>query len=135
GVGTLGIVDDDRVALSNLQRQVLHDMAGLGRPKADSAAERLAALNPDVRVEVHRERLTAENVDRLVAAYDLVADGSDNFATRFLLNDACHRAGKTLVSAAIQQFDGQLATFKPHAGPDLPCYRCLHPEQPPGELD
>lgn len=135
GVGCIGIVDDDRVALSNLQRQILHDTAGIGRAKTDSAMDRLAALNPDVRIVAHRERLDADNADALVAAYDLVADGSDNFATRFLLNAACHRARKTLVSAAIQQFDGQLSTFKPHAGPDLPCYRCLHPEMPPADQD
>ncbi|MEQ8345490.1 MAG: molybdopterin-synthase adenylyltransferase MoeB [Sneathiellaceae bacterium] len=135
GIGTIGLVDDDVVALSNLQRQILHDMAGIGRRKTASGAARIAALNPDVRVIAHDERLTAANVAGLVGGYDLVADGSDNFATRFLLNDACYRAGRTLVSAAIQQFDGQLSTFKPHQGADLPCYRCLHPEQPPEELD
>lgn len=135
GIGRIGIVDDDRVSLSNLQRQVLHGTADIGRAKTDSAVERLAALNPDTRVIAHRERLDAGNVDTLIADYDLVADGSDNFATRFLLNAACHRARKPLVSAAIQQFDGQLSTFKPHAGPDLPCYRCLHPEVPSADQD
>mgnify|MGYP002823275768 FL=1 len=135
GVGTIGIVDDDAVSLSNLQRQILHDTAGIGRPKTESAVARVAALNPDCRVIAHALRLAPDNVDALVADYEIVADGSDNFATRFLLNDACFRARRTLVSAAIQQFDGQLATFKPHAGPDQPCYRCLHPEAPPEELD
>ncbi|CAO3418490.1 Molybdopterin-synthase adenylyltransferase (EC 2.7.7.80) [Azospirillum endophyticum] len=131
GVGTIGIVDDDTVDLSNLQRQVIHDESTLGHPKVDSAAARIRALNPDVRVEVHRMRLGRDNAMELIAGYDLVADGSDNFATRFLLNDACFLAGKTLVSAAILRFDGQLSTFKAHLGAPHPCYRCLFPEPPP----
>lgn len=131
GVGTIGIVDDDTVDLSNLQRQVIHDESALGRPKVESAAARIAALNPDVRVQVHQVRLNRDNVMDLLSGYDVVADGSDNFATRFLLNDACFFAGKTLVSAAILRFDGQIATFKAHLGAPHPCYRCLFPEPPP----
>ncbi|CAO3407744.1 Molybdopterin-synthase adenylyltransferase (EC 2.7.7.80) [Azospirillum largimobile] len=131
GVGTIGIVDDDTVDLSNLQRQVIHDESTLGLPKVESAAARIRALNPDVRVEVHRMRLNRDNAMDLIGRYDLVADGSDNFATRFLLNDACFLAGKTLVSAAILRFDGQLSTFKAHLGAPHPCYRCLFAEPPP----
>ena len=131
GVGTLGVVDDDVVDLSNLQRQVIHTTARIGAAKVASAEATLAALDPAIRLETHQTRLTAENVDRLVGAYDLVADGSDNFATRYLVNDACVRARKTFVSGALLRFEGQLATFKPHAGPEHPCYRCLFPEPPP----
>jgi adenylyltransferase/sulfurtransferase len=131
GVGTLGIVDDDIVELSNLQRQIIHATPRLGHRKTESAGLAIGALNPDVRVELHGERLTADNVDRLVAGYDIVADGSDNFATRYLVNDACVRAGTTLVSGALLRFEGQLSTFKPQAGPDHPCYRCLFPDAPP----
>lgn len=129
GVGTIGVIDDDAVDLSNLQRQVLHTTARVGVAKAYSAQSAVAAINPDVRVIPHRERLTVCNIEKLIAGYDVVADGSDNFATRFLVNDACFFAKKTLVSAAVLRFDGQLATFKPHAGG--PCYRCLYPEEPP----
>jgi adenylyltransferase/sulfurtransferase len=134
GVGTLGIVDPDIVDLSNLQRQVIHDGAMLGRLKVESAAARIAALNPDVRVETHPVRLTAANAAALMAGYDLVADGTDNFAARFLINDACFFARRTLVSAAILRFEGQLSTFKPHRGAGHPCYRCLFPEPPPPGL-
>jgi adenylyltransferase/sulfurtransferase len=130
GVGTLGIVDDDAVSLSNLQRQILHGTPDLGRPKVESAAETIAALNPDVRVIAHPERLTADNALDLVKAYDLVADGSDNFETRFLVNDACYLARVPLVSAAIGQFEGQLSTYKAYEG-GHPCYRCVFPEKPP----
>jgi len=129
GVGTLGVIDDDRVDLSNLQRQVVHDSSRIGQPKVDSAAARLAEINPEVRVTAYRERLLPENALDLIAGYDLVADGSDNFATRYLVNDACHLAGRTLVSAAIMRFDGQLTTFRSHQG-DLPCYRCIFGDQP-----
>ncbi|HLY58410.1 MAG TPA: molybdopterin-synthase adenylyltransferase MoeB [Stellaceae bacterium] len=131
GVGTLGIVDDDVVELSNLQRQVIHAQASLGRRKVESAAASLGALDPAIRLELHPERLDESNVERLVAGYDIVADGSDNFATRYLVNDACVAAGKTFVSGALLRFEGQLSTFKPHAGPAHPCYRCLFPEPPP----
>ena len=127
GVGTIGIVDDDTVSLSNLQRQIAHRTADIGRLKTDSAADAIAALNPETAVETHAARLAESNAGKLIAAYDIVADGSDNFATRFLINDTCMAAGRTLVSAAVTEFDGQLATFKP-AGP---CYRCLFPEPPP----
>ncbi|MBI1206036.1 MAG: molybdopterin-synthase adenylyltransferase MoeB [Azospirillum sp.] len=134
GVGALGVVDDDAVDLSNLQRQVIHDGSTLGQPKVESAARRIAAINPDVTVEAHRLRLGADNVAALIEGYDVIADGSDNFATRYLLNDACFFAGKTLVSAAILRFDGQLATFKAHRGASHPCYRCIFPEPPPRGL-
>lgn len=129
GVGTLGIVDDDTVDLSNLQRQVLHDSNSVGVPKVESAAERLRALNPDVTVIPHKTRLTADNALELIDGYDIVADGSDNFETRFLVNDACHLARKTLVSGAILRFDGQVSTFATHRGG--PCYRCIYGDIPP----
>jgi len=140
GVGTLGVVDDDTVGLSNLQRQVIHGTADLGRAKVDSAADALQAINPHVSVERHRLRLGPGNAADLIGRYDLVADGSDNFATRFLVADACHLAGRTLVSAAIMRFDGQLSTFRSHQGHGHdgranPCYRCLFPEQPPTTRD
>ena len=135
GVGTIGVVDDDVVALSNLQRQIAHATACVGTAKTASAAAAIAAINPDVRVVEHGVRLKADNALELIGAYDLVADGSDNFATRFLVNDACYFAGKTLVTAAIAQFDGQLATFKAYQAGDHPCYRCLFREAPPGDFD
>jgi adenylyltransferase/sulfurtransferase len=134
GVGTLGIVDDDVVDLSNLQRQIVHPTPRIGAPKVESARETLAALNPEVRVEPHRVRLDPSNVEALVGAYDLVADGTDNFATRYLLNDACFRLGRPLVAASLAPFDGQLSTFKAHLGPPHPCYRCLFREAPPPDL-
>jgi adenylyltransferase/sulfurtransferase len=134
GVGTIGVVDDDVVDLSNLQRQVIHGTDRVGAPKVESAREAVARVNPDVRLAPHRARLTAENAFALLADYDIVADGSDNFATRFLVNDACHLAGKTLVSAAILRFEGQIATFKSHLGPAYPCYRCLYRDAPPPGL-
>jgi adenylyltransferase/sulfurtransferase len=132
GIGTIGIVDDDDVDLSNLQRQIAHDVAAIGTPKVESAARAVARINPDVTVRPYRARITAANAADLIAEYDVIADGSDNFATRFLVNDACFFAKKTLVSAAILRFDGQLATFKPHDGG--PCYRCIFPEAPPDGL-
>lgn len=131
GVGTLGIVDSDRVELSNLHRQILHETADINRPKVESAADALEDLNPEVTIISHAERLTQENVDTLISAYDIVLDGSDNFETRFLVNEACHRLKKTLVSAALGRFEGQLSTFKSHLGSPHPCYRCLYPELPP----
>jgi adenylyltransferase/sulfurtransferase len=135
GVGTIGIVDDDLVSLSNLQRQIAHATARIGTPKTASAAATLAAINPEVRVVEHRARINAENAATLIAAYHLVADGSDNFATRFLVNDACYFARKPLVTAAIAQFDGQLATFKAYQEGDHPCYRCVFREAPQGDFD
>ena len=130
GVGTLGLVDDDQVSLSNLQRQILFKTTDVGRAKTEAAAEALADLNPGVKVVCHQMRLTAENAKSLIGDYDLIADGSDNFETRFLVSDTCVALKKTLVSAAVTEFEGQLATFKPQAG-DYPCYRCLYPAPPP----
>ena len=134
GVGRIGIVDDDSVELSNLQRQIIHGTASLGRTKVASAKATIAAINPEIKVETHAVRLTASNAAALVAGYDLVADGSDNFATRYLLNDACYLARKPLVSAALLRFDAQLSVFKAYLGPPHPCYRCLFPEAPPADL-
>lgn len=134
GVGTIGVIDDDAVDLSNLQRQIAHTTDRLGVPKVESAAQAARALNPDVTIEAHRARLTPANALELIRRYDLVCDGSDNFATRFLVADACHLAGRTLVSAAVLRFEGQVSTFKSHLGPPHPCYRCLHPEPPPEGL-
>lgn len=135
GVGTIGLVDHDVVDRSNLQRQVIHDEDSLGELKVESAARRIARLNPDVRLNVHAEKLTAANVERLISGYDVVADGTDNFDSRFLLNDACYFSGKTLVSAAILRFDGQIATYKARPGDAAaPCYRCIFPEPPPPGL-
>ena len=137
GVGTLGIVDDDTVSLSNLQRQIIHATKNINRPKTVSAGEMIAALNPGIEVIAHTVRLTAENAAGLVRDYDLVADGCDNFETRLAVSDACLAERKTLVSAALQKFDGQLSTFKPHqkdaSGNPLPCYRCLVPQAPPAQ--
>jgi adenylyltransferase/sulfurtransferase len=134
GVGTLGIIDDDRVSLSNLQRQVIHTTDGLGTAKVESAKRAIEAINPDVTVISHEARLTADNALDMISAYDLVADGSDNFETRFLINDASYFAERTLVSAAILRFDGQLSTFKAYAGDAHPCYRCIFREPPPAGL-
>ena len=135
GVGTLGVVDDDAVDLSNLQRQVLHDTSNIGLPKVESARKRLEEVNPECEVVLHPGRLERDNALELISAYDLVADGSDNFSTRYLVNDACYFAGKPLVSAAIMRFDGQLSTYKPSQrkageGDSHPCYRCLFGDQP-----
>jgi adenylyltransferase/sulfurtransferase len=130
GVGTIGIVDDDEVSLSNLQRQIIHQSNSIGTKKTESAKAAIEALTPDVQVIPHTERLTEENAADLIRQYTIVADGCDNFETRFLVNDTCVAEGRTLVSAAIGEFDGQIATFKPHAG-NYPCYRCLYPEPPP----
>ena len=131
GVGTIGIVDDDDVDLSNLQRQVIHTTAGVGTPKVDSAQEAMNALNPDVNVVKHPVRLDASNIMEIIEGYDVVVDGADNFPTRYLLNDATVRLGIPVVSASILGFDGQLSVFKPFDGP---CYRCLYPVPPPAEL-
>ena len=135
GIGTLGVVDDDEVSLSNLQRQIAHTTERVGMPKVESAAITVAAVNPHVNFVPHAMRLTAENAFELVSGYDLVADGCDNFSTRFAVSDACYFARKTLVSAAVGQFDGQISTFKPHEskpdGTPYPTYRCLLPEEPP----
>ncbi len=132
GVGTIGLIDGDAVDLSNLQRQVLHTTPHVGMPKVESGRQLLEALNPDVRVTTYQEPLDAGNIMTLLPDYDLVLDGSDNFGTRFLVNDACFFARKTLISGSIFRFEGQLATIKPHEG--HPCYRCLYPEPPPAGL-
>ncbi|MBR0657077.1 HesA/MoeB/ThiF family protein [Plastoroseomonas arctica] len=135
GVGRIGLVDHDALELSNLQRQVAHTTARIGRNKAESAAEALAALNPEVRVETHARRMDAEAARDLIPRYDIICDGTDNFATRFLLGDACHLLGRPLVSAAVLRFEGQLSVFRSHLGAPHPCHRCLHPEPPPeGEV-
>ena len=128
GVGTLGIVDDDVVDVSNLQRQVIHATVDVGRPKVDSAADRIAAINPLVRVERHQFRLTASNARQLVAAYDLVVDGADNFGTRYVVGDACALMGRPHVWGSIHRFDGQVSVWWPPHGP---CYRCVFPLAPP----
>jgi sulfur-carrier protein adenylyltransferase/sulfurtransferase len=131
GVGTLGIVDDDDVDLSNLQRQVIHTTRGVGTPKVDSAEAAINALNPDVEVVKYPVRLDASNIMEIIQGYDVIVDGVDNFPTRYLLNDATVRLGIPVVSASILGFDGQLSIFAPHDGP---CYRCLYPVPPPAEL-
>jgi molybdopterin/thiamine biosynthesis adenylyltransferase len=129
GVGTLGIVDFDTVDLTNLQRQLLHDTDDVGRPKVDSAAERLEGINPEVAVIKHNVVLNSENAFEILGQYDVVVDGSDNFPVRYLVNDATQMLGKPLVYGSIFQFDGQASVFLP--GPETPCYRCLFPEPPP----
>lgn len=129
GVGTIGIVDHDVVDLSNLQRQIAHTTDRIGAPKVESAAATAQALNPGTRLETHRLRLSAHDALELVSQYDIVCDGTDNFATRFLVADACVLAKRTLVSAAVLRFEGQLSVFKPHLGG--PCYRCLYAAPPP----
>jgi molybdopterin/thiamine biosynthesis adenylyltransferase/rhodanese-related sulfurtransferase len=131
GVGTLGIVDDDDVDLSNLQRQIIHTTDRIGTPKVDSAEAAIAALNPDVEVVKYPVRLDASNIMEIIEGYDVIVDGVDNFPTRYLLNDATVRLGIPVISASILGFDGQLSVFKPHDGP---CYRCLYPVPPPAEL-
>jgi adenylyltransferase/sulfurtransferase len=135
GVGTLGLVDDDTVSLSNLQRQVLHGTPDVGRPKVDSAADAVARLNPHVSVERHAVRFGPDNAAALVSAFDIVADGSDNFATRYAVADACLAARRPLVTAALGPFDGSLTTIRGYErGPDgtfNPTYRCLFPAPPP----
>jgi len=134
GVGTIGVVDDDLVDLSNLQRQIIHVGRDVGKPKTESATTKINALNSDVKVVQHSVRLSSENATAVIGKYDLVADGTDNFATRHLVNDTCVALKKTLVSAALGPFEGQLATFKPHAASGLPCYRCFLPEEPPVDM-
>ena len=134
GTGTLGVVDDDFVDLSNLQRQVIHGTGRIGAAKVESARETLGEINPEVTLVTHQTRLTAENALELIADYDLVADGSDNFATRFLVNDACYLAKTPLVSAALLRFEGQISTFKTYLGGEEPCYRCIFREPPPPGL-
>ncbi len=135
GVGTLGVIDDDVVSLSNLQRQVIHGTPDVGKPKVETAAAMICRLNPHVAVEQHQVRLDAANALSLIGGYDIVADGSDNFATRYLVSDACYLAKKPLVTAALGPFDGTLTTIRAHErgadGKPNPTYRCLFPEPPP----
>jgi molybdopterin/thiamine biosynthesis adenylyltransferase/rhodanese-related sulfurtransferase len=131
GVGTMGLMDGDVVDVSNLQRQVLHTTASVGRPKVDSGAETIQALNPDVKLIKLPTRIDVDNVMDIIKDYDLVIDGSDNFDTRYLVNDACYLAGKTNVHGSIFQFEGMASVFAPNKGP---CYRCLYPTPPPPGL-
>ena len=135
GVGTLGIVDDDDVSLSNLQRQVIHGHADIGRPKVESAADAIRRIDPEAVIRTHRTRLNAENATALIADYDVIADGSDNFDTRYLLAEVCEAARKPLVSAAVNEFHGSVTVLRPwESGPDgalNPRYRDLYPEKPP----
>jgi len=138
GVGTIGIVDDDRVSLDNLQRQIAHDTTNVGRPKVESARDTVHRLNPLVKVEIHAERISAGNALDLIGRYDIVADGSDNFATRYLVSDACYLAKRPLAYATLGAFDGYVSLFKPHEknadGMPYPTLRCLFPEAPPAGL-
>jgi molybdopterin/thiamine biosynthesis adenylyltransferase/rhodanese-related sulfurtransferase len=131
GIGTMGLVDDDVVDASNLQRQVIHNTERIGMPKTESARLTIEALNPDINVVEHRGRMNASNIIEIISQYDVIVDGADNFPTRYLLNDASVRLRKPVVSASILSFDGQISTFVPFEGP---CYRCLYPTPPPAEL-
>jgi molybdopterin-synthase adenylyltransferase len=135
GLGRIGIVDHDMVSLSNLQRQVIHTTDRIGMAKVESARQQITAINPHVQVELHQSRISADNALELIGQYDIVADGCDNFPTRFMVSDACFFAKKTLVSAAVGQFDGQISTYKPHvtspSGDPYPTYRCFVGELPP----
>src|SRR5215469_9916734 len=131
GVGKLGLVDFDRVDLTNLQRQILHGTKDIGRGKLESARDRLQDINPDIEMELHECRLSSENAEKIVADYDVIVDGSDNFATRYLSNDVCVFARKPNVYGSVFRFEGQTTVFAPHLGG--PCYRCLFPEPPPPE--
>lgn len=128
GVGVLGVVDDDTVSLSNLQRQVLHSTQNIGTPKVVSVIEAVARINPHVAVEPHQIRITADNASDIIAKYDLVLDGSDNFDTRYLINEVCVALGKSLISAAMSQWEGQISLYDPANGG--PCYACVFPERP-----
>ena len=134
GVGTIGIIDNDRVDLTNLQRQIVHATRSVGDLKVDSARATLSAVNDGIQIETHPMRLDAGNAAEIVAGYDLVADGSDNFATRYLLTDLCFRLEKPLIAAALSPFEGQLSSFRPYLGDGHPCYRCLFREPPPPDL-
>lgn len=134
GVGTIGLIDDDVLDLSNLQRQIAHSTDRIGQPKVESAASAMRAINPLVQINTYNRRLEAGNIMALFDQYDVICDGSDNFSTRFLVADSCVLAGKTLISAAVLRFEGQLSTFKPHLDQAGPCYRCLYPEPPPAGL-
>lgn len=132
GIGTIGLVDGDVVDLSNLQRQILHTTATVGHLKVESGKQTLSALNPDCTIKTYQYHVDATNILGLIQDYDIILDGSDNFTTRFLVNDACFFGKKTLISGSIFRFEGQLTTIKPHEG--YPCYRCLYPEPPPAGM-
>ncbi|HCP01528.1 MAG: adenylyltransferase [Alphaproteobacteria bacterium] len=134
GVGTLGIIDSDEVDLTNLQRQIIHTTDAVGRKKTESARETIFALNPDINVVTHNTRLDVKNAADIVAGYDLVADGSDNFETRYLLNDLCYKTATPLVAAAMLRFEGQLFTFRRNNNMPTACYRCIFPNPPPEGL-
>ena len=134
GVGTLGIIDDDEVDLTNLQRQIVHVTDAVGQKKTDSAKATLAALNPGINVVLHDTRLTDENAEAIISGYDLVADGSDNFETRYLLNDQCYLLGIPLIAAAMLRFEGQLFSFRRNDDAPTACYRCIFPEAPPPDM-
>ncbi len=134
GVGELGIIDDDKVALSNLQRQIIFETGDISRLKVEAASDAISELNGDVKTVLYPTRLDASNASEIITKYDIIADSSDNFETRFLLNEYCLKHSKTLVSGAVTGFAGQLYTFKPYLGEGYPCYRCLYPEAPPKEL-
>jgi thiazole biosynthesis adenylyltransferase ThiF len=134
GVGTIGIVDFDVVDLSNLQRQIIHNTERVGTPKVESARKTVEMLNPDVKVITYNTRISKENIMDIIKNYDVVLDGTDNFPTRFLINDACYFAGKPLVSAAMLRFEGQVSVFDFRNKEKSPCYRCLFPEPPPPGL-
>ena len=134
GVGRLGIVDFDTVDITNLQRQIVHGTEDIGRAKVESAVDRLGSINPEIEVTTHNERLVAGNALDIISRYDLVADGSDNFDTRYLINDACYFAKVPLVTAALLRYEGQLTTVKAYRDGDNPCYRCLFPNKPDRDL-
>ena len=131
GIGNLGIVDFDQVDLSNLQRQIIHSTERIGMLKTESAKKTIQALNPDVNVTLYNEKIDSSNIISIIKDYDYVVDGSDNFPTRYLVNDACVMENKTLIHGSIYRFEGQVTVFKPNSGP---CYRCLYPEPPPPEM-
>jgi molybdopterin-synthase adenylyltransferase len=135
GIGSLGIIEPDRVELSNLQRQILFEEADIGRPKVEAARDRIEEINPDCKVQLFQQRLSAQNARSLIRDYDLVVDGSDNFETRFALAEACLLESKPLISAALSGFAAQLSTFKPYLGAPHPCYRCLVADTPAREID
>jgi len=132
GVGTIGVMDDDVVDISNLNRQIAHSTDKAGTPKVDSIKERMLAINPMIEVNIYNMRLTRENALEIFSQYDIIVDGSDNFATRYLVNDAAFLAGKPLVYGSIFRFEGQMSVFAPHMGG--PCYRCLYSNPPPASL-
>lgn len=132
GVGTLGVADGDVVDMSNLQRQIIHNTGTVGVAKVESARRTIEGMNPDVRVNIYNKMLDVDNIREIIRDYDIILDGSDNFPTRFLMNDACYFEKKTLISGSMFRFDGQVTTFK--SQDDYPCYRCLYPEPPPAGM-